>query len=336
MCHGYPAPRCSRHALNLLEDARAELEGSVSWADKEQAERKLRKAEEAFYMTPAGFASLEERIETEPNPLVKDELFAKLVEGKNRRKEALRNAAHVKRVNKEQLTKAKEMRSTGLSSWVIASQLNIEFLEASGKEVSKEIDVKNKHFVLDVDGIKVLSISNKYSLDLGEYEPGHSLEPVLDVFKNRGYNAPINSEELTFQQKNIVWDYVLSVLKDKGIQELLVCDPRIGYSVSVPVDEAKNKFNLIVYTPNPMRTGTDNLPAKSVDDFVNSFNHSLVGLPERVDKQIIIETEETLDAESLYVGEKYYLTHLRDNFYSVKKLGNITGYTIRCVLVFSN
>jgi len=346
MCNGYPAPRCSRHALNLLNDAKNELERSVNWGTKEKAERKLRKAEKVYYMTPAGFKFLEEEIKNASNPLVKDELFAKLMEGKKDRKEALLNASRVKRENKNQLIKAKEMRSTGLPNWVIASQLNAEFLESQDIVFEQTIDTKNKsfNFITDDNEEKILSISNKYSLPLGEIETEgskfvvtHSLGSIMNSYLSRGYNSPIDSDELTFNQKNTIWDFIKEYLKSKEFTALLVSDPRVGYSKPVDFNDLEEHFDLTLYTPNIIKTGTDNLPLKDLDDFLDSFgNVELVSAPTKVGEKIIIETTNAIEGDNLYVGGKYYLTHLKDNFYAIKKLGSISAYTLRCVLTLNS
>ncbi len=344
MCNGYPAPRCSRHALNLLNDARNELEKSSNWATEEKAQRKLKKAEKTFYMTPAGFKFLEEEIKNATNPLVKDELFAKLLEGKQDRKDALINANRVKRENKTKLLKAKEMRNAGLSSWVIAGQLNVESLEDKGLEPIVSINTKDKHFDIAVDDKKLLAIKNKYSLPLGDipfdsnqFSSSHVLGNIMNAYSSRGYNSEISSEELTFSQKQTVLHFVKNEIIEKGYSEIIVSDPRIGYSQSISVNELEEHFDIILFTPNIIKTGTDNLPLKELTTFLATFGEAKLAAPAiRVENKTIIETIAPLESAELYVGLKYFLTHLKDNFYVVKKLGNISSYTLRCVLAFNN
>lgn len=344
MCNGYPAPRCSRHALNLLNDAKTDLAEASTLAETELAERKLRNAEKVYYMTPAGFKFLEEKLKTETNNLLKDKYYAQLFEGKKARKEAILKARQIARENKTRLEKTKEMRMLSIPRWSIAGQLNIEYLQSRGIELEKTIDAKNKVFTLtygtEDDHHKVLSIPSKHYMSLGniilennKFDNNHVLGTIMNSFSSRGMNTPIDFDELTSNQKRIIWDFITQQLKDEGYDEVIVCNPSVAYSEILEVENLRNVFNLTLYTPQANKTGSDNLPKKEIDDFVNLYKDNIEALPSIVGNKIIVETKEFINNPSdLYVGNKYFLSHLKDNFYSVKKLGKISSYSVRCLL----
>lgn len=345
MCNGYPAPRCSRHALNLLNDAKTELEQASTLEETENAERKVRNAEKVYYMTPAGFKFLEEKLKTETNNLLRDKYYAQLFEGKKARKEAIVKARQIARENRKRLEKTKEMRMLSIPVWSIAGQLNLEYLESQNvSNLQKNIDTKNKTFTItygEEDNMhKVLSIPSKHFFSLGnivfdnnKFDIKNPLGNIVNSFISRGYNMPIDFEELTYNQKNLVWDYVIQQLKNEGYTELIVCNPSVAYSEIMELDNIKNKFNITLYTPQQRKSGSDDIPQKELSDFLELFEGRLAAKPVTTGRKTIVETKEYIENPlELYVGDKYFLSHLKDNFYVVKKLGKINSYLMRCLI----
>lgn len=345
MCQGFPAPRCSRHAWNLYTAAVAELDNADSQAATELAERKVRKAAQAFYMTPAGFAHLEEAIKNEKDVLKQDALYAELFAGKKRRRDSIFASRRIARENKQRLENVKNMRLLSIPVWSIAGQLNVEFLEAQGFTVEKTVDTVNKCFVLNVTDAngkseKVLSLSNKHYLELGQigktfdkFDSIHPLASIADAFNSRGSNSPVDFDELTPSQKKSLTETVVSNLKNAGFSKVIFCNPSLGYSEIVNVEDVVKFYTLTYLTPKAGKTGTDNIPAKYVDEFVSQLQHSMVGTPQKVDTKTVVELEEqVLNPDELYVGSKFFLSHLKDNFYMVKKLGKVNKYNVRVML----
>mgnify|MGYP000193861089 CR=1 FL=1 len=345
MCNGFPAPRCSHHALNLLQDAQAELDEAVSLEATELAEIKVRNAEKVYYMTPAGFRYLEERIKTETNNLIRDRLYAQLYEGKKDRKDAILAAKRIARENKIRLEHTKEMRELSIPSWSIAGQLNMEYLQSKGLTFDHSVDVTKKAFFINygAEGEErtMLSISNKHYLALGDisktgntYNEPHDLAPIMNAFADRGSNAVIEFEELTYKQKNIVWEYITNMLEAQGVGELIVCNPSVGQTRVIELAQLKDNFTLTLYTPEAKKSGSDNLPAKELPDFVKAFGKDRMRAePTKVGNKFIVETfMEIENPDDLYVGENYYLSHLKENFYVVKRLGKVSNYKLRCML----
>lgn len=345
MCQGFPAPRCSRHAWNALTDAQAGLENAKTFAEIEIAERKVRKAEKAYFMTPAGFQYLEEKIKKEKNTLVKDKLYNQLFEGRKARRDNIILARRIARENRTRLEHVKNMRLLSIPLWSIAGQLNVEFLENKGLTVDKVVDVKNQCFVLNVTDSKgktekVLSIPSKYYVNLGfigksgeSFDKEHTLGSILNGFISRGSNVPISFDELGVKSQETVLIYIVQAVKNEGFSKIIFCNPSVAYSEIINVDDLGEFFNITLLTPKNKKTGSDNIPARDMPEFVSKFNGSIVGEPVKVGEKTVIELEEQiLNPDELYVGGKFYLSHLKDNFYMVKKLGKVNKHIIRAVI----
>lgn len=345
MCNGFPAPRCSHHALNLLQDAQTELDEATTLEAREVAEHKVRHAEKQYYMTPAGFRFLEERIKVEQNNLIRDRLYAQLYEGKKDRKDAIRAAKRIARENKTRLEHTKEMRMLSIPTWSIAGQLNLEYLQDKGLVFEHTVDVSKKAFFIrygeESQEKTMLSIANKHYLSLGDisnfdgsFREPTALASIMNAFADRGSNAIIEFEELTYKQKETVWTYIYNMLEAQGIDEVIVCNPSVGQSRVLEASELENFFSLTLYTPEAKKSGSDNLPAKEVAEFIKVFGKDRMrSEPAKVGNKIIVETYmEIENPNDLYVGDKYYLSHLKENFYVIKRLGKISNYKLRCLL----
>lgn len=91
MCYKRPGPRCSAWAIKQRDEARLRFQNDRSVANYEA----MRQAEENYYMTPAGFDALEDKIAKTGDP--DGVIAAKLEYYRARRKELIALAKDVER-----------------------------------------------------------------------------------------------------------------------------------------------------------------------------------------------------------------------------------------------
>jgi hypothetical protein len=342
MCQGFPAPRCSRHAWNMYTDAEAAVNNAATFEEKEVAFRKLKKAEKAFFMTPAGFIWLEEKIKETKNVLKKDALYAELFNGKKRRRDSIQLGKQIARQNKLRLDRVKEMKQLSIPLWSIAGQLNVEFLEEKGFTVEHKIDTKNKIFMLNVDGEKLLSLSNKHYVDLGvigfkdnSFDDNHPLYDIVKTFNKRGSNVPVDFDELTGKQKETLIKTVIEKFMNEGFSKVIFCNPSLAYSEVIHLEDVEKFYDFTFLTPKTSKTGTDPIPDKDVSEFMREAlkKYNIVGKPVKVEGKTMIELEHELDNPyDVYVGDKFIISHVKDGFYVVRKLGKVNKHFIRVLL----
>ena len=342
MCQGFPAPRCSRHAWNMYTDAEAAVNNASTFEEKEVALRRLKKAEQAFFMTPAGFTWLEEEIKKTKNVLKKDALYAELFNGKKRRRDSIQWGKQIARQNKKRLDRVKEMKQLSIPLWSIAGQLNVEFLENKGFTVEHKIDTKNKVFILTTDGEKLLSLSNKHYVDLGvigftgdSFDDTHPLYSIVKTFNKRGSNVPVMFDELTNSQKKDLVETVVNKFVSEGFSKVIFCNPSLAYSEIVNVEDLEEFYDFTFLTPKTVKTGTDPIPDKDIPEFMGEAvkKYDIVGKPVKVEGKTIIELEKELDNPyDVYVGTKFIISHIKDGFYVVRKLGKVNKYNVRVLL----
>lgn len=356
MCNGYPSLRCSRHAKNLLNAAEEKLDAATTWEEKEEANKIHQHALKVFYTTPAGFKELEEKIKTTNNDLRKDELYSLLFEGKKVRREARSESLRIQRENKDKIARSALMRKTGLPWWVIASQLNVEFLEnlhdtklinsngvidSNEKHDTYSIDLKTQSFTIsihDSEGkeIKYLSISNHHSHSIYDeakkFTTNKNIFSITKYYSSRGENKPIESSELLSAQKRQVLDAVKSSIEKDAIDKIIVSDPKIGFSRVFSIDDIEENFDVTLYTPLSLHNGTDPMTDKAFERFVELYDKSLfVKEPAKIDNRYIVESVKELSKDERS-SDGFILIPLKENVYEIKKAGNVRGVSIRVLL----